>query len=241
MKSLGIIGYGHFGKFLAEKLDPFFELSVYSSSGKQNRWSASLERVTKHDYLILSIPLAKHKQVCEQLRPLLATETVIVDVCSIKGESGTIIQKALPNQPLLSTHPLFGPESASESLKDHVIVLCPDKSDPDQLDLCKQFCESLELKTVVMSSAEHDKTLALVQGLTFFIARILKDFDLESSKLITPSFRKLISLAELEKQHTTDLFITIEKGNPYTEEVRQHFIDRAQELHDLLAKESIPE
>src|SRR5688500_9362812 len=128
MKSLGIIGYGHFGKFLAGKLNDHFDLKVYSHSGKDNPWSSSLEEVAQCDYLILSLPLAKHKEVCEQLKPPLNDDTVIVDVCSVKEESGLIIKKVLPDHRLLSTHPLFGPESAADSLKDHVIVLCPDLS-----------------------------------------------------------------------------------------------------------------
>jgi len=241
MKTLGIIGYGHFGQFLAGKLEPYFKLSIYSASGKQSPWSASLKEAASCDYLILSIPLSKHKEVCEQLRPHLGPKTVIVDVCSIKGESGIIIQRTLPKQPMLSTHPLFGPESASDSLDGHVVVLCPDKSTDSELQACSAFCRQLGLKVVTMSADEHDKHLALIQGLTFFVARVLKDFNLHESPLETGSFKKLVALANLEKQHTKDLFITIQKGNPYTEEVRQHFIDRAQELQDLLAKETIPE
>jgi prephenate dehydrogenase len=241
MKTLGIIGYGHFGKFLATQLSPHFSLKVYSVSGKSNEWSASFEEVASCDFLILSVPLTKHKEVCEQLKPVLHKNTVIVDVCSVKEESGQIIKHHLPGQPVLSTHPLFGPESAAASLKDHTIVICPDVTSENILKPCQEFCEKLGLRVVIMNSKEHDKTMALVQGLTFFVARVLKDFDLESTKLVTPSFRKLIALAELEQQHTKDLFVTIQKGNPHAEDVRQHFIDRAQTLQNLLAKEYIPE
>ena len=239
MKSIGIIGYGHFGQLLAKYLSPLFSLKVYSISGKQNQWSTTLEDAASCDYVVLSLPLTRYAEVCEQLKPYLSKQTVIVDVCSVKEESGKIIKHHLPGQPTLSTHPLFGPESAADSLQDHTIVVCPDMSTVSLLPSFEAFCTKLGLNVVSMSSREHDKSMALVQGLTFYIARILKDFDLESSKLITPSFKKLIALAELEKQHTKDLFITIQKGNPHTEEIRQHFIDRAQELQDLLSKEEI--
>ena len=239
MKSVGIIGYGHFGQLLTKHLAPLFSLKVYSASGKQNQWSTTLEDVASCDYVVLSMPLTKYAEVCEQLKPHLGKTTVVVDVCSIKEESGKIIKRHLPSQPTLSTHPLFGPESAADSLQGHTIVVCPDMSTANLLPSFEKFCTELGLKVVSMSSQEHDKNMALVQGLTFYIARILKDFDLESSKLITPSFKKLIALADLEKQHTTDLFITIQKGNPHTEEIRQHFLDRAQELQNLLSKEEI--
>ena len=239
MKTVGIIGFGHFGQLLAKHLSAHFILKIYSASGKENEWSSSLQQVAECDYVVLSAPLTKYSEICERLKPYLGKDTVIVDVCSIKQESGEIIKRHLPDQPMLSTHPLFGPESAAESLKDHVIVVCPDMSSEHTLDSFERFCTNLGLQVVKMSSEEHDRNIALVQGLTFFIARVLKDFDLESSKLITPSFRKLIALAQLEQQHTKELFITIQKGNPYTEEIRQHFIDRAQELQDLLSEEKI--
>lgn len=236
MKSLGIIGYGHFGQFLADKLQQSFDLKVYSASNKPNPWSATLEAVAACDYVILSIPLAKHIEVCKQLRPLLGKETVIVDVCSVKESSGKAIRSVLGQRRILSTHPLFGPESASDSLQDHVIVVCPDMSDPSVLEQAVPFFTSLGLQVVSMVSRDHDKEMALVYGLTFYIARILKDFNLDDTRLQTPSFKKLIDLAHLEQQHTKELFITIQKGNPYTEAVRAHFIDRAQELQDLLAE-----
>lgn len=241
MKTLGIIGYGDFGQMLANKLDKYFDLKVYSASGKMNRWSVTLEEVAKTDYLILSLPLSKHKEVCEQLKPHLGSSTVIVDVCSVKGESGKIIKHALPEQAILSTHPLFGPQSIKNGLEGHVVVLCPDYSDEHSLQKAKIFLKKIGLEIVVIESDEHDKQMALVHGLTFFVARILKDFNLSDASLKTPSFNKLISLAELEKHHSKDLFITIEKGNPHTEEVRKHFIDRAIELNNLLSKEIIPE
>lgn len=241
MKSIGIIGYGDFGQMLANKLDKYFDLKVYSASGKINRWSVNLKEVAKTDYLILSIPLSKHKEVCQQLKPQLGINTVIVDVCSVKGESGKIIKHILPDQAILSTHPLFGPQSIENGLDNHVVVLCPDYSDKHTLQQATKFLKKIGLEIVLMESDEHDKQMALVHGLTFFVARILKDFDLNDARLKTPSFNKLISLAELEKHHTKDLFITIQKGNPHTEELRKHFIDRAKELNDLLAKEKIPE
>jgi len=241
MKTFGIIGYGHFGQLLVSKLAPYFEVKVYSASGKVNQWSATLEEVAQCDYVVLSVPLTKHAEVCEQLKPYLPHDTVIVDVCSVKEESGIIIKHHLPNQPLLSTHPLFGPESAADSLEGHIIVVCPDMSTDALLEPSTAFFERLGLRVIVMTSTEHDKHIALVQGLTFFIARVLKDFNLHESQLVTPSFKKLTALAELEQQHTKDLFVTIQKGNPHTEEIRQHFINRAQELQNFLSRAEIPE
>jgi prephenate dehydrogenase len=239
LKNLGIIGYGHFGKFIATELDSYFIVKIFSENDIDIEHSASFNEVAQCDYVVLAVPISAYEEVCEKLKPILRPDTIIVDVCSVKEESSNIIKGVLPNQLLISIHPLFGPESAAGNLKDHVLVMCPDMTTENLLQPCQDFFEGLGLKVVKMPSSEHDQSMATVQGLTFFIARILESFDLQSSKLITPSFRRLVALAELEKHHTEELFVTIQNGNPYAEGVRRKFIERAQEIEAFLVKDKI--
>lgn len=230
MKTVGIIGFGSFGKFLAEKLDPYFTVSVFSYSNKPNQWQASLDDVAAADFLLLAIPLDAYRSTLQDIKPKLGSKTVLVDVCSVKVEPVEVIKSVLPNVPIIATHPLFGPESAAESVRGHTVVLCPENSEPEVFGQVKQFCEQLEMEVIVMSADEHDQEMAVVQGLTFFIARALKDLDLHDQKLSTPSFKKLLQLAELEKHHSDELFKTIQNGNPKTKAIRQKFIDLSQKL-----------
>jgi len=232
MKSVGIVGFGSFGKFVAENLSKYCKVLVYSQSGKApKKWAATVAEVAKCDYVILSIPLSAYRSILKLLKPHLNKNTVIVDVCSVKQKPLQIIKTVLPNQPLVATHPLFGPESAQESLSGHILVLCPDDSDTTALQAVKDFATNLlQLRVVEKSAEQHDKEMARVHGLTFFISRILKDFDLQSNDLDTPSYKRLLGLAELEKHHSDELFDTIQSGNKHTQHLRQKFIDAAVEL-----------
>ena len=64
-----------------------------------------------------------------------------------------------------------------------------------------------------------------LHGLTFFVARALKDLGLDDQRLSTPSFKKLLQLAELEEHHSHELFVTIQAGNAYSNDVREHFVE----------------
>lgn len=225
--TVGIIGFGSFGKLLAEKLDSHCHVLVYSKSGKQNQWAASLKDVSRADFVILAIPLNAYTEVLKQLRPLLGAATVVVDVASVKVVPTQLLQKLLPGRPILVTHPLFGPESAKDSVAGHRLVLCPEVSDPASLEVVKHFAEELGLKVVEISAKEHDQEMSVVQGLTFFIARCLKGMNLQEQTLSTPTFEKLLKLAEVESHHSPDLFHTIQAGNPMTDEVRETFIKHA--------------
>jgi prephenate dehydrogenase len=235
MTTVGIIGFGSFGQFLAKKLSPHCTIKVFSPRGTANDWSASLEEVAICDYVILGVPLGAYQQVLTDLKSLLAANTVIVDVASVKEKPVALVQELLPGRRLVSTHPLFGPESAKDSLQDHTLVMCPETSDPKAFAVVKEFAVSLGLKVVEMTEQEHDKEMAMVHALTFFIAHSLKDMKLHDQKLSTGSFKKLLSLAELERHHSDELFATIQQGNPYAAEVREAFLEHAKALDQSIS------
>lgn len=230
MKTVGIIGFGSFGKFLAEKLSSYAIVKVYSASNTQNSWATTLEDVAQSDFVIPAIPLHSYETVLTQLAPLLNKESVVVDICSVKVKPQQLLAEYLGDQPVILTHPMFGPESASVSFQGHTMVLCPEGSTAQDYDDVKSFLESLELKLIEMSAEEHDREIAIVQGLTFFIARAVNETGVHNQKLHTPSFQRLLNLAELEKHHSLELFETIQKGNPYAAAVRKEFLEAAQTI-----------
>jgi prephenate dehydrogenase len=81
-----------------------------------------------------------------------------------------------------------------------------------------------------MSPEEHDKEMAWVHGLTFFVGRALLNMNPPQSELSTHYYQKLIDLVEVEKHHSTELFLTIQRGNPYAEAIRREFIDKISKL-----------
>lgn len=230
MKTIGIIGFGSFGKFLAEKLSSHAKVIVYSQSGRTSSWMASLQEVAKTDYLILSIPLDAYDETLTALQSHLSGSTILVDVCSVKVKPIEKIRAIFPDQPLVATHPLFGPESAAVSLAGHTLVMCPELSTPEPYSDIKEFAKSLDLNVVEMSAEEHDRELAVVHGLTFFIARSLEEMNIHDQKLHTPTFQRLLNIVEVDRHHSPELFRTIQNGNDYTADMRQRFIDMAQKI-----------
>lgn len=232
--TIGIIGAGSFGLFLAEKLTSHATVKVYSRSNKGGEWNASLEEVAGCDWLVPSVPLHAYEQALTACKPHVRPDTVIVDICSVKVAPMELLAQIFPNNPRVATHPLFGPESAADSLEGHVMVLCAELSDDTAYTQVKKFSEQLKLRVVEMSAVEHDREMAVVQGLTFFIARALKDMHLHHMQLETPSFKRLLHLGQLEENHSQELFETIQKGNAATAGIRQQFIDNATKINQEL-------
>lgn len=230
MKTVGIIGFGHFGRFLADKLDSVCAVRVYARDGQAGKWGAELEQVAQSDYVILAVPLTAYEAMLERIKTYIPETSVIVDICSVKVRPIEIITSILPRQRIVSTHPLFGPQSAANSLKDHTVVVCPEQSNEEAAKSVIALCRQLDLKVVEMSAEAHDQEMATVHGLTFFIAHSLKEMGLQDQTLATPSFHKLLDLAILERQHTEGLFTTIQAGNPYAKVIRDKFTREVESL-----------
>lgn len=236
MKTVGIIGFGSFGEFVARSLDGVVRVKVSSRQPESvpKRWRATFEDVSQCDYIIPTIPLDAYQAVLTKLREAIRPDAVIVDVCSVKIKPMEIIRSILPYHRAVATHPLFGPESAAGSLAGHTFILCRDLSDAEAADQIALFAHGLGLEVYETTAEDHDRQMAVAHGLTFFIAQSLVDMHLDDIKLITPSFRTLLDLADLERKHTADLFLTIQQGNPYTAAVRRRFVDAVRKLEESL-------
>jgi prephenate dehydrogenase len=224
MQTIGVIGYGSFGSFVCKWLADDFLLRVFDKDLTliPSKFASTLEDVCKSDYLILAIPLSAYTSTLQTIKPLLTKSSVIIDVSSVKQEPIRLITEYLDGQPFVALHPLFGPESASDNLNGHKLVLC--ETSYSEISAIAVYLEQLGLVVIKMTAEEHDKEMAVVQGLTFFLARGLNEFGLHEMKLKTPSFEKLLSLAELDKHHSNDLLETILTGNKHAMNIRRSFM-----------------
>lgn len=227
--TLGIIGTGSFGQFAAEKLKPYFDIRLVGRKSSD----AQFIQAASSDYLVLAIPYDAYDETLDKLKPLLQPETVIVDVCSVKTLPVQAIKRRLPGQPFLATHPLFGPESAAKSLAGQTIILCPQKDSQLEKRAAK-FFKKLGLQVIAMSEAKHDKLMADLQGLTFFVARALDLYGIDEREIMTPSYKRLLHLARLEAHHSPELFATIQLANPQAPAAVKRFAKIVKELESAL-------
>lgn len=232
-KSLGIIGTGSFGSFMVQKLSGDFEIRSYDPGAVSTH---SFEEVAQCDFVVLAIPLGAYEQVLLKLRPIMSKTSVVVDICSVKEKPASIVKQWLPDQRILSVHPLFGPQSAADGFSGHTIIVCPEASDADVLTEAKVYFTSLGLKIVDMSLEEHDRQMADVHALTFFIARGLVEYGVGPKEVMAASYQKLIDLAELERHHSLELFKAIQTDNRFAAGSRHKFRKLLDTIDDELAK-----
>lgn len=231
-----IIGFGDFGKLTARHLARKHDVVVYNRNNAKTdvilatgSKPVAFEEAARADVIILAITLDALEETLEHLAPLLTTDTLIVDVTSVKVKPVEMMKRLLPEHvQILATHPLFGPVTASENLTGHKIVIDPIRVKNEAA--IETFLKGLGLKVVRMSAEEHDREMAWVHALTFFVGRGLMNINPPLSDITTNYYNELLDLVNVEKTHSKELFYTIQRGNPYADEMRQRFIASLQAL-----------
>ncbi len=200
-KSIGIIGYGQFGRFVAEVFEQQFNTIVYSRSNPiDNVKFFSIEEVCKADFLIPCVPIAKFRETLELIKPHLQPQTVVVDVCSIKVYPKTCLHEVLPDQKAVCTHPMFGPESYKHnggSVKGfNLMIENLTLAAPEYSGLVEFLQQKLELNVVEMDSDEHDRLACEFHFTTLFVALGLKDLKLKRTSIDTSSAKYMHDFIE---------------------------------------------
>jgi prephenate dehydrogenase len=228
MRKIGIIGVGDFGKFLEKHLQKYFEVEIFDRKILADislNDSIQTDRINNVDFLVFSITLNGLEDVCQKIQGKIKKEVVLVDVMSIKVKPIEIMKRYFPDNQILATHPIFGPQSGKNGLKDLPIVLTNVSLSEDLYTGIKSFLlNNLELKVIERTLEQHDKEMAYIQGLSHFIGRALETMDIQDYESKTYSYAQLLKLRELLGKDSFELFKTIQNGNPHAKEIRENFL-----------------
>jgi prephenate dehydrogenase len=180
---------------------------------------AGEEEVAGSDVLFLCVAISALEEVCERLAPRVAATTLVMDTCSVKVHPAAVMSRLFASPtPLLATHPMFGPDSIGGAVLP--MVLCPVRASQDTVEDWRGRFERMGLQVLTMSADEHDRRAANTQGVTHLVGRILADLGLEATPLATLGYRRLLEIVEQTCNDTWQLFLDLQRYNPYTVDMR---------------------
>jgi len=229
IRSIGIVGFGAFGRLIAEHLHPYFTLFACDPAltAEDERHAhvrfGNISAVARCDLVILAVPVSELSSALRAIRPHLRPGGIVVDVGSVKVRPVAVMKAELPAfVDIVGTHPLFGPQSARNGIAGRKIALCPvrGRSAPRIAAFLRRV---LKLAVYIVSPEEHDRQAAIVQGITHLIASVLVRMEPLRTQLTTASFDHLMQATEMVKQDAASVFLAIERDNPYAAEVREQF------------------
>ncbi len=228
---IGIIGFGRFGCLMSQYLARDFEVTVFDSGGKAieiektGATAASFKQVCQEEIVILPVPISVFEETLEKIKPLIREDAMVVDVCSVKAYPVSLMQKILPEGvSILATHPMFGPDSAADSLEGRKIVLCKERIKEEAYQKIKSYLDSKGLHTIEASPDEHDRQISVSLALTHFIGRSLSEFGAQPLGIDTEGYKRLLHVLEVVENDTWQLFVDMHRYNPHAREHQSEMI-----------------
>lgn len=137
---------------------------------------------------------------------------------------------------ILAMHPLFGPDSAAEGLRDRSIVLCPVRLSRRKSRCVRRQLKALGLRTFVMTPREHDRLMASGLFIAQLTGRVLSLFLKKLPSPATQSVRFLHSVVTASIRDTSELFIDMYRYNRFSRNVPQRFLTEANRILRMLRK-----
>lgn len=240
-QTLGILGLGAFGRLMVQHLAPYFDLKAYDPSAEAAAYASShgvafvsCAEVAACDVVVIATPVPRMEEAAQAIAPHLKAGALVMDVGSVKMKPAEILLRTLPSYvDIVCLHPLFGPQSAKNGIQGLKIVVCPIRGQREQ-GVIAFLDQALGLVVSLTTPEEHDREAAIVQGLTHLIAKVLVEMEPLPKKLTTRSFELLMEGVEMVRHDSMELFLAIERDNPFSAELRRSFFSKADALRQFL-------
>lgn len=236
-KTVGLIGFGAFGRLIFPLLAAHFgKVVVHDPSpapGVASVMFAGLGDAARADVVVLAAPVQEMRAIAHAIAPHLKEGALVLDVGSVKCLPAAALAEELPaGVSIVGTHPLFGPQSAADGVHGHKIVLCPVRG--AGLGDVRSWLRSLGLRVLVRTPEQHDREMAVAQGLTHMIGKLIADMGVVPS-ITTPSFDHLLAAARMVSSDAAAVFTAIQRDNPFVAEVQDRFFALAETMRGSFA------
>eukprot|EP00871_Galdieria_phlegrea_P003456 jgi/Galph1/4110/GphlegSOOS_G2758.1 len=206
--TIGIVGFGNFGQFLAKTFVKqghsvvVTSRSNYDSDAKSVGAtfvaSADLLLAFNPDVVLFCTSITSTKSVLEKFPLNELNDKLVVDVLSVKAYPKRLLIDFLPPKAdILCTHPMFGPESGRHSWKGLPFVY--EEVRIANKERCASFLgifSSALCNMIPMSCEEHDSYAANSQFITHTTGRILGKLNIKSTPINTKGYESLLGVVD---------------------------------------------
>lgn len=188
------------------------------------------------DVTIFSVPIKITPQVITECAPHAKSGSLLVDLTSLKTPAMAAFKKNAPaNVEVVSLHPLFAPGAVAQ-LKKQVIAVCTLRAGSKWRWLSVFFKKQGAILTSTTAN-EHDRMMAIVQGITHFSAiasgMALKRLGANLKKTLSfasPIYRLRLAMIGRILNQSPALYAQIEIENPNMKKTAKAYLNSIQDL-----------
>jgi prephenate dehydrogenase len=181
--------------------------------------ASNAEAVKGAEVILLSVPIETFEDIVTELAPHIQPEQVVIDVTSVKVMPVAAMHRHLKTRRILGTHPLFGP--GAQVIADQNFILTPTSDEERTLaGKVRDYLEARGARVSLMTPEEHDQKMAVILGLSHFIAIVAADTllsanrDTQPAALGSTTYKVLHTLVESVISENPELYASIQMNLP---------------------------
>lgn len=194
------------------------------------------------DVVMVSVPIRDTVSVIGKVSPLLSEDQIICDLTSLKVAPVRAMLQSRAK--VVGLHPMFGP--SVESLRGQTIIATPARCDEESLGRLLSVFSAQGARITVTTPEEHDRMMAVVQGLTHFLSlamaetmRRLNISPEETLSFMSPVYQIELCLVGRLLSQDPELYADILTLNPHVPAVLSACEESAAALQKILAEGDI--
>jgi len=239
-------GTGQFGQHLGEKLQEENDIFISGSSidrakevAERYGWKygEGTEIVQDADIVIVAVPISVTEDVIHEVGPHVPDDALFTDITSVKQMPVEAMSEY--SEEVLGMHPMYAP---SNSIRGQKIVMCPEKG--KKWTVMEEFWERHGRDLHFTEPETHDRAMSLVQGLMHFselvVADVIRKSELsgdEMEEFSSPVYQLITDLTARMLNQKPGLYGSIQAENPENENVRERFIESAEDIREIMGDE----
>ncbi len=239
-KIVSVYGYGRFGKLWADILSEDHHVKVFSRRGltpadvTPGQQIVDEKELYNCDALFYCVAISSFEDLLIRSKPLFNPDTVYFDTCSVKVFPVKWMLKNLPaKSQIIGTHPMFGPDSYPGTNGPLPMVMCDIRTEGKTFAGWVEYFSGKKMNIQLMTPDQHDKTVAYSQGITHYLGRVLADLNLKTTPISTLGYKKLLEIIEQTCNDSYQLFLDLQKYNPYTEKMRKDLHNSIEKIYSI--------
>ncbi len=225
METVGVIGgRGGFGKWISNLCE---QRSLPVIASDIDSEISNREVVRRAPVVFVCVPIGATRVVLEEIERDLTSDHLLVDLTSVKTPFVEVLSR-LPSE-VLSLHPMFAPTVGSGYGQS--CVSCSIRSGHRSRQVTSWLSDR-GVRMIPMEPEEHDRMMAVVQGLTHFQAisaahcMMRLGFDVQGSvDVSSPVYRLRLAMIGRILGHDPRLYAEIQTCNPYIPDVLRTLAD----------------
>ncbi len=193
------------------------------------------------DVVLVSVPIEKTEEAVREIAPCMKPGSLLMDVTSLKvGPLEAMERFAPPGVEVLGSHPMFGPTISG--IGGQVVILVPTGRCEKWLGIIKGLFERNGAHIEMLTAEEHDRLMAVVQGLTHFayisIGCTFRElgFDVQGSRrFVSPVYEIMLDFVGRILGQNPHLYAMIQM-NPEVRSVHETFLSQCKHISSLVAR-----